>query len=125
MPMTTMTDSDLALLRLERGKWVGAQQTVVLRGGMKRRRKGEWYGVEDTVLVSTNKGTVELSSFISSAGGGDTSLSVRIGPKDFPALLRAMSAVAGKAAHFAMCEELRYQLGKGLSAEQKNAPAIG
>lgn len=110
------------------------KQTVVMRGGDKRPNKEKWSEIDDKVIFSTfgrqpwEQKAVELSSLISSAGGqggnSHTSLAVRIGPKDFPALLRAMSAVAGQAALFAMCEELRYQLGKGLSTEQKEASAV-
>ena len=68
--------------------------TIVGRGGSSARR---WYQSIKHVRVD-GKGGMRISFTIPAGGKGDTDLSVGIGSKDFPLLLRAMSASDSPAA---------------------------
>ena len=87
---------------------VRLRDTRVKRGGTTSRY---WYRDPETddVELLSNQG-FELSFSISSKGGGETTLSITIGSKDFSVLLECMSSTDRQTALAAMAKELRRQV---------------
>src|SRR3990172_5679613 len=87
---------------------VRLRDTRVKRGGTTSRY---WYRDPETddIELLSNQG-IELSFSISSKGGGETTLSITIGSKDFSALLECMSSTDRQTAIAAMAKELRRQV---------------
>jgi hypothetical protein len=84
------------------------EYTTIKRGGRTARH---WYETINQVSIDDVAPEVRFEFEISSKGGGDTRLQMRVAPGDFPAILSAMSKVDRQAAIDAMSFELGLLLG--------------
>ena len=95
---------------IERLKQDNLRDTIVKRGG---KRWPRWYGetAEVSIRFLGNR-KLGVGFDLPSKGGGDTQISVQIGPGDFPRLVQFMAMIDRQAALEAMSEELSYKIHK-------------
>jgi hypothetical protein len=106
--MLTTTES------LRRTEHAVLNHSKVFRGGKKDKKGGKDHETEfiEVGLVYSGGKSVGLSVgfSIASKGGGETDISVHVGPQDFPTILALMSAADRQATLRALAEELRFQI---------------
>lgn len=64
------------------------KHSVVMRGGVTAKR---WYGATSDIQFFADETALQFRFVLPSKGGGETSVMVRIGANDWPALIRKLS----------------------------------
>lgn len=95
--------------RLAKGRFEWTRDTTVWRGGAQRYTEK----IRDVFIRAFDRGgsqrALQIDFKIASKGGGETHLSARFGPQDFPTLIQAMLVADRQATLTAMTEELARQ----------------
>jgi hypothetical protein len=93
----------------------------VLRSGVTARY---WSHGTDEVDLASNPKSLSIRFRIDSKGGGETEIELNIRPKDFPALLRAMSDTNREATIHAVGEELARQIAEQPQRDRRLAQSV-